>query len=104
MTLIKKLLIQFTNSLYPTVSYSIFRVAVSGLSMFPELIPGKTYWASSFFRPRAGKRVVFEHRGEYIVKKISRIEKNVVYLTGTTVWSSLYTIPSSAVRGIVYDR
>ena len=40
----------------------LFVVRVSGESMWPALVPGKTYLATNILRPRGGDMIIFRNR------------------------------------------
>ena len=63
---------------------------VSGESMWPELVNGRRYWASSLLRPRAGSHVVFQNPwGEgMFVKKVSRVVGDGYEVTSLVPWGS----------------
>ncbi|MEY4731489.1 MAG: hypothetical protein RL681_435 [Candidatus Parcubacteria bacterium] len=58
--------------------------------MWPELVSGKRYWASSLLRPRAGSRVVFRNpQGEGVfVKKVSRVCDDGYEVSSLVPWGS----------------
>ncbi|MDP3735614.1 MAG: hypothetical protein Q8R39_04270 [bacterium] len=86
----------------------IFRVRVSGLSCWPCLVPGKTYWATSLRRARVGDFVVVSGAaiGEscilYVVKRVAEQNVDTLVLASTLSWSeATYTVPRNAVHGVL---
>ncbi|MBI3442722.1 MAG: hypothetical protein HY007_03060 [Candidatus Sungbacteria bacterium] len=67
----------------------LFRVRVSGESCWPALVPGKTYWASTFRKIRKGDFVVFRNpidRKEIFVKKIFRVQEKGYKVVSLISW------------------
>ncbi len=80
----------------------LFRVEVSGESLWPELVPGRTYWATGLLKPGVGNYAVFrnpDEAGKFIVKKVKHIENGTYDLVGTVSWSSSYQVPKSEILG-----
>lgn len=80
----------------------IFFVKVSGESLWPELVPGKCYLATSVLKPRAGDYLVFKNPKnlrEIFVKKIKNVLDDSYEVGGTIPWSS-----SSEEFGLVPDE
>jgi len=66
-------------------------VKIEGESLWPELIPGKSYLASSLLKPKTGDYVVFKNPknpGEVFVKKVKKIIDGSYEVNGTIPWSS----------------
>lgn len=86
------------------MAHPLFFVRVSGESMWPLLVPGRRYLASSLLAPRVG-RIVVSHNPAYpaelIIKRVERCEGDSLHLNGTVVWSSRYVVPRSSVVGAV---
>ena len=77
----------------------IFFVKIEGESLWPELIPGKSYLATSLFKPRIGDYLVFKNpknQSEIFVKKVTKIIGKSCEVGGTIPWSS-----SSGTFGLV---
>jgi len=67
-----------------------FTVQVSGESMWPDLVPGKRYIASSFFKPRIGHYLIFKNPKrpkEILVKKVVKIHPTYYEVAGTIPWA-----------------
>lgn len=81
----------------------LFHVRVSGESMWPEFIPGKVYWASSLIRPKVGRVIIFrpDNSSGYILKRIAKINGDVIYASGIVTWSKSYTINQRQVIGVL---
>lgn len=82
----------------------LFRVKVTGESLWPVLVPGQYYWASSLVCPRPGRIVVFHDPADterFLVKKITRQEGQSFILEGTVSWSSSYRARENAILGCV---
>ncbi len=80
----------------------LFRVKISGESLWPELIPGRTYWATSIFTPKVGDYAVFRNPAEpekIIVKKVKDIQSGIFDLRGTIARSASYKVPKSNILG-----
>ena len=80
----KRLLINFIERIF-------FLVKVEGESLWPELIPGKRYFATSMLKPNADDYVVFKNprnQREIFVKKVKRIIDGSYEVGGTVPWSS----------------
>lgn len=88
----------------------LFRVKVSGESCWPDLVPGKSYPASRLRAPGVGDYVVFPdpiHEAStsgWWVKKIKRIDGNILHVGGTVSWSSSCTVPRIRVLGTILKR
>lgn len=84
---IKYLLTNSTENKSPL----FFLVKVGGESLWPELVPGNRYLATSLFKPNAGDYVIFKNpknqRGVF-VKKVKRISGGSYEVSGTVPWSS----------------
>ncbi len=80
----------FSPSTWLRVKRALFRVRVTGESMWPELVSGKRYWASGFVRPQVGKYAVFQSpSGEGVfVKKVSRVTNDGYEVTSLVPWGS----------------
>jgi hypothetical protein len=72
--------------------------------MWPTLIPGRRYLASSLLGPRVGRIVVARHPYEagFLVKKIDKITGDRLHLVGLVSWSDSYTVGKDAVLGSVF--
>ncbi len=89
------------------VTSPLFRIRISGLSCWPYLVPGKTYWATTLRRPRVGDFVLV--RGEavgeqsipHIVKHVARVANNALELKSTVPWGACYSVAASAIEGVV---
>ena len=105
----------------------IFRITVSGESCWPELVPGKTYFASRLRRAHVGDYVVFKnpHRQkhasdtpppfpladdrllmgntetDFYIKKVLHENGGMLHVGGTVSWSSNYSIKQSGITGTV---
>lgn len=85
----------FTSRLYSLLStrYSLtkllFVVKVEGESAWPELIPGKYYFATSLLRPKVGRYAVFKNPKkpkQILVKKISAVERDSLEVSSSVSW------------------
>ena len=79
-----------------------FLVKVEGESLWPELVPGKRYLATSVLKPRAGDYLIFKNPKnlqEIFVKKIKNILDDSYEVSGTVPWSN-----SSREFGLVPDE
>lgn len=87
----------------PRFAHPLFFVRISGESMWPTLVPGRRYLATSLLRPRVGRIVVAQHPYEsrFIVKKIDKITADRLHLVGLVSWSDSYTLGSDALIGVV---
>jgi len=72
------------------IAHTLFLVKVEGESMWPHLVPGKRYLASSFIKPKEGSAIVFYHArtGNILVKRVQRGDNNRYRVQGTVSWSS----------------
>ncbi len=80
----------------------IFKVQVSGESLWPELVPGRIYWATGLLAPKAGDYAVFrspDEPGKFVVKKVKSVQDGLYELVGTVPWSSSYKVPKSQILG-----
>ncbi len=100
--------IRFTKGLWQQlrrrVAHPLFLVRVSGESMWPRLVPGRRYFATSLLSPRVGRIVVCAHpheAGQLLVKRVERIADGKLHLGGTVDWSSSYVVPRAAVWGVI---
>jgi hypothetical protein len=85
---------------------ALFRVRVSGESMWPEFVSGKTYWASGFLRPGVGDAVVFRNprnRQEIFVKRIVAESAEGYAVSSAVSWGrtseEIGIVPRGAVLG-----
>lgn len=68
----------------------LFFVRIEGESLWPELVPGKHYLATSLLKAHVGDYLVFKNPGnssERFVKKIVRIAENGYEVAGTVPWA-----------------
>ena len=68
-----------------------FSVHIEGESAWPELISGKNYFATSFFKPKVGDFIVFQNpknQKEIFVKRVAEIKNNYYYVEGTVSWAT----------------
>lgn len=85
----------------------LFRVRVSGESCWPDLVPGKTYFASRLRTPHIGDYVVFPDptfggsTSSCWVKKIKYVDGNIFHVGGTVSWASSCAVPRSLILGTV---
>ncbi len=80
----------------------LFRVKVEGESLWPELIPGRIYWASALLKPRVGDYVVFRNprnQDRNVVKRVEKIDGDALKVGGTIERSANYEITSKNVIG-----
>jgi len=69
----------------------IFLVKVEGESAWPDLIPGKRYFATKLLSPKPGDFIVFKNpnnKEEIFVKKILNLDKSSYFVSGNLPWSS----------------
>ena len=69
----------------------LFLVKIRGESMWPALIPGKTYLASGFLKPRKGDVIIFrnpKNSDEVLVKRIVDGQDHGYKVDGTVSWAS----------------
>lgn len=84
-------------------AHPFFFVQVMGESMWPLLLPRRRYPASSLLAPGVGRIVVAHHPHEpiYLIKRITKIEDDKLYLDGAVAWSSSFVVDKSAVVGVL---
>ena len=81
-----------------------FEIVVTGESMWPVLVPGKHYVARRDVEPAVGDIAVATHPydpTQTIVKRVSAIADGNYTLTGTVSWSSSFSVPRSAIMGVI---
>lgn len=80
-----------------------FLVQVRGESMWPDLVPGKRYIATSFLRPKEGDIVVARDpsSGRMVVKYLTKKEGNKVFLSGTVSWAETVSGEMSDMAGML---
>lgn len=86
--------------------YWFFRVRISGESCWPDLVPGRTYWATNLRQPSAGNFVVLHHPAEgglHIVKKVLSVTAHSLELGGTVSWSARFSVPKRDVLGTLFS-
>lgn len=69
----------------------IFRVKIEGDSAWPQLIPGKYYFATSIKKPKKGDFIVFQNPKDKLrifVKKVHSIDGDYYTVSGSVSWSS----------------
>ncbi len=69
----------------------LFLVKVDGESLWPELVPGKHYLATSLLKPTVGDYIVFKNPNDVraiFVKKINAVRDGLYEVVGTIPWSS----------------
>ncbi len=89
------------------LAHPFFLVRVSGESMWPLLVPGRRYLASSLLAPRQGRIVVAPNPSyppELLIKRVERVEGQRLHLGGTVGWSSSYVVPRQSVYGVLLSR
>ena len=84
----------------------LFRVRVSGESMYPALLPGRAYWASGWLPIRVGDYIVFwspNNQTERWIKRVKAIQPEGYVVEGLVSWSAssemIGTVPRRAVLG-----
>lgn len=89
---------------------ALFRVRVTGESMWPEFVAGKTYWATGFLRPREGDAIVFRNprdSKQMFVKRVRAVAADGYEVESTVPWGSgsgeLGIVPREAVLGRVFN-
>lgn len=82
----------------------LFRVTVTGESMWPILVPGQTYWASSLLPIRVGSIVVAKMPHRTIVKLVDTVDEDTIRLIGTRNRSTPITVNQSAILGRLLRR
>jgi hypothetical protein len=73
--------------------------------MWPRLVPGKTYLASSFLPVRTGSLVVaFNPREprDFVVKRVISIVDGTYVLDGMVGWSSRFAVGRQCILGRVF--
>lgn len=83
--------------------YWLFRVKITGESMWPVLVPGRSYWATSLLAPKVGRLAVFRmpHSSQFAVKRIVELKNGRLELAGTVSWSSSFEIDADQFVGIL---
>lgn len=82
----------------------LFRVNISGESMWPYLVSGKSYWATSPSRIKVGDFIIFSsyvlEGRKYFVKQVKKITPEGYVVSGKVSWGSTFGIISkNAIRG-----
>lgn len=70
--------------------------------MWPALVPGKTYWATSLLESREGDIVIAqskESQSGFVIKKIKRVGGENYLLGGAVPWSSTYEVKRENIIG-----
>ena len=84
----------FHNSLFlilDSLKFLLFNVKVSGESGWPQLVPGKRYFASGLFSPRVGDFIVFKNPRNsegVFVKKVTATRDGGYEVAGTVSWAT----------------
>jgi nickel-type superoxide dismutase maturation protease len=83
-----------------------FMRRVEGLSMAPTFMPGKVVFAWRVRKPRVGDVVIVRHHQLELIKRISQIEGDRVYLLGDNPIESTDSreygwLPTASIMGIV---
>ncbi|GEM_PF-1278450 len=89
------------------LAHPFFLVRVSGESMWPLLVPGRRYLASSLLAPRPGRIVVAPNPSyppELLIKRVEWLEGQQLHLGGTVAWSNSYVVPRQSVYGVLLSR
>lgn len=95
---------QGLEEIFGRLRYLIFRVTVTGESMWPTLTPGNRYWASSLLPYRVGSIVVAKTKHRLVVKRIGEIGEKSVSLVSDAVNGSSYEVPTRAILGSLLPR
>lgn len=69
----------------------LFRVRIGGESMWPGLVPGRAYWASSLVKPKKGSIIVFKHprhAEQFLVKRIAEVTNEGYRVESSVSWGS----------------
>ena len=89
----------------------LFTVKVEGESCWPDLVPGKRYFATSLLRPRVGDFIVFKRPSDlrsFLVKKVKEVRGDSYYVEGTVSWGTtsetLGLISHNSVLGRIVGR
>jgi nickel-type superoxide dismutase maturation protease len=82
---------------------------VEGLSMAPTFLPGKIVFAWRLRKPRVGDVVIVRHHHLELIKRISQIDDDRVYLLGDNPDESTDSreygwLPTASVMGIVIGK
>jgi signal peptidase I len=84
--------------------FSIFLVNVQGESMWPNLVAGRRYLATSLLEPKRGDVIVFREESEVMVKRVIEAKEGNYVAGGTVPWSSTHIVPHSAVIGTLLRK
>jgi len=72
--------------------------------MWPTLVPGRRYLATSLLGPRRGRLVVCANpyeAGQFLVKRIDKIAGDMLHIGGLVPWSDSYVVKRDAVWGVL---
>jgi hypothetical protein len=76
--------------------------------MWPDLVPGRIYWATGLLRPRVGSVIVFRNPAnerEMFVKKVTALRDGGCEVAGTVPWGTssgdIGLVPGASVLGRV---
>jgi hypothetical protein len=72
--------------------------------MWPMLIPGRRYLATSLLDPRRGRLVICANpyeAGQFLVKKIDEIAGDKLHIGGLVPWSDSYDVTRDMVWGVI---
>lgn len=92
------------NDLQSTLAHLLFRVTVTGESMWPALTPGKTYWASSLLPYRVGAIVVAKTNHRFVIKRVGAMSGESVELESEAPGGATVTVPRMIVLGTLLFR
>ena len=84
--------------------YFLFAVKVEGESMWPELIPGRRYFASSLLSPKAGSYIVFknpDNESELFVKRLKERHGDLLLAESIVPWGSSHEFPRRLLVGTI---
>ena len=87
---------------FTKLRYILFKVWVTGESLWPRIVPGKSYIASNLKKPRVGDCVVFRNprnSDDFFIKRVKEIARNIYTVGGTVSWSDSYIITREEIIG-----
>lgn len=84
----------------------LFWAKPKGESMWPELVSGKRYLATSFLKPKQGSYVVARapEGGPIIIKKVFGQDGDRITIGSTVSWGSTWAVKKDAIIGVLLKK
>jgi len=87
------------GEIFGRLRFLLFHVTVTGESMWPALVPGQRYWASSLLPIRPGSIAIAQTEHRLVIKRVGKIKGSNIELISDASNRTSYRVLRSQLLG-----